>query len=43
MKIHDIGGASRTKKRFTTHKNVTHPRDADLVNRNFTASCPNAL
>ena len=43
MKIQGICGASRAKKRFSTHQDVTHPRTADLVNRNFTASRPDQL
>ena len=32
-----IRGASRAKRRFTTHADATHHRAPDLVKRNFTA------
>ena len=38
-----ICGASRAKKRFTTKSDPAHVRAPDLVNRNFTASRPDAL
>ena len=38
-----ICGATRAKKRCTTKADVTHPRAPDLVNRDFTASRPDAL
>jgi len=38
-----IRGASRAKKRFTTKSDPTAVRAPDLVNRNFTASRPDAL
>ena len=43
MKQLDIRGASRAKKRFTTHSDATHLRAPDLVNRNFTATRPDQL
>ena len=36
-------GATRAKKRFTTKSDPTHVRAPDLVQRNFTASRPDAL
>ena len=38
-----IRGASRAKRRFTTHADATHLRAPDLVKRNFTASRPDEL
>jgi putative transposase len=38
-----IRGASRAKKRFTTHADSTHVRASDLVKRNFTAARPDQL
>jgi putative transposase len=38
-----IRGASRAKKRFTTHADPAAVRAPDLVNRNFTAARPDAL
>ena len=38
-----IRGASRAKRRFTTHADATHHRAPDLVKRNFTASRPDEL
>ena len=38
-----ICGATRAKKRFTTKSDSTHVRAPDLVNRDFTASRPDAL
>jgi putative transposase len=38
-----IRGASRAKRRFTTHADATHLRAPDLVSRNFTASRPDEL
>ena len=43
MRQQGIRGASRAKRRFTTHADATHPRAPDLVQRNFSASCPDAL
>ena len=43
MRQQGIRGASRAKRRFTTHADATYPRSPDLVQRNFSASCPNAL
>ena len=43
MALHGIRGASRAKKRFTTRSDPTVVRAPDLVNRNFTASRPDAL
>jgi len=41
MRHMGIRGASRAKKRFTTHADPAHTRAADLVKRDFTASRPN--
>jgi len=38
-----IRGASRAKRRFTTHADGTHLRAPDLVGRDFTADRPDAL
>jgi putative transposase len=38
-----IQGATRAKKRFTTKSDPAHVRAPDLVNRDFTASRPDAL
>jgi putative transposase len=38
-----IRGASRAKKRFTTHQDTSHTRAPDLVKRDFTAVRPNQL
>ena len=38
-----IRGASRAKKRFTTHPDGSHVRAGDLVKRAFVASAPNQL
>ena len=43
MRCQGIRGASRSKKRFTTKPDPDHVRAPDLVNRNFTASRPDAL
>ena len=43
MKQLDIRGASRAKRRFTTHADATHLRAPDLVHRNFTAMRPDEL
>jgi len=43
MAAHGIRGASRAKKRFTTRSDPGAVRAPDLVNRNFTASRPDAL
>jgi putative transposase len=42
MRDLDICGATRAKKRFTTKSDPTHVRAPDLVNRDFTASQPDA-
>jgi putative transposase len=38
-----IRGATRAKKRFTTRSDPAAVRAPDLVNRNFTAGCPDRL
>ena len=38
-----IRGASRARKRFTTHADPAHARAPDLVKRDFTAARPDAL
>ena len=43
MKRQGIRGASRAKKRFTTHADKNNLRAPDLVNRAFVASRPNEL
>jgi len=43
MKREGIRGASRAKKRFTTHVDPSAVRAPDLVNRNFTATRPDQL
>ena len=43
MKLQGIRGASRAKKRFTTHADAGHLRAPDLINRNFTATRPDQL
>ncbi len=43
MKCHGIVGASRAKKRFTTHADKGAVRAPDLVSRNFSATRPNQL
>jgi len=43
MAARGIRGASRAKKRFTTRSDPGAVRAPDLVNRNFTASRPDAL
>jgi hypothetical protein len=43
MAAQGIRGASRAKKRFTTKSDPTAVRAPDLVNRNFTATQPDAL
>jgi putative transposase len=43
MKRQDIRGASRAKKRFTTHRDTSHLRAPDLVKRAFVATRPDAL
>ena len=43
MKRQGICGASRTKKRFTTHADPSHLRAPDFVKREFVASRPNEL
>ena len=43
MREHGIRGASREKKRFTTHADPAAVRAPDLVKRNFTADAPDQL
>ena len=43
MREHGIRGASREKKRFTTHADPAAVRAPDLVNREFTADAPDQL
>ena len=43
MREHGIRGASRAKKRFTTHPDPTAVRAPGLVKRNFTATAPDQL
>jgi putative transposase len=43
MKQQGIRGASRAKKRFTTHADASQLRAPDLVNREFVAGAPNQL
>jgi putative transposase len=43
MKAKGISGASRAKKRFTTHADPAATRAPDLVKRNFTATAPDQL
>ena len=43
MKRQGIRGASRSKKRFTTHADPAHLRAPDLVKREFVATHPNQL
>jgi len=43
MRQQGIQGATRAKKRFTTKSDPAHVRAPDLVNRDFTASRPDAL
>ena len=43
MKRQGIRGASRAKKRFTTHADSTHLRAPDLVKREFVATAPDQL
>ena len=43
MKQRGLRGASRAKRRFTTHADPGHVRAPDLVKRNFTATRPDAL
>ena len=43
MKQQGIRGASRAKRRFTTHADSSHLRAPDLVKREFVASRPNEL
>ena len=42
MKRQGIRGASRAKRRFTTHADTTHLRAPDLVKRAFVATRPDA-
>jgi transposase InsO family protein len=41
MRAEGIRGASRSKKRYTTHADPTAVRAPDLVQRDFTATAPN--
>ena len=41
MRAGGIRGASRAKKRFTTHPDKTAVRAQDLISRDFTAPAPN--
>jgi putative transposase len=43
MRRQGIRGASRAKKRFTTHRDATHLRAPDLVKRKFVATRPDQL
>ena len=43
MKQLEIRGASRSKRRFTTHSDATHLRAPDLVHREFVATRTDAL
>lgn len=43
MRANGIRGASRAKKRFTTHADAAAVRAPDLVKRNFTATAPDQL
>jgi len=43
MKQQGIHGASRAKKRFTTHADASHLRAPDLVKRQFVATRPDQL
>ena len=43
MRAHGIRGASREKRRFTTHADPAAVRAPDLVKRNFTATGPDQL
>jgi len=43
MRQQGIRGASRTKRRFTTHADATHLRAPDLVKRDFNATRPDQL
>jgi len=43
MKRQGIRGASRAKKRFTTHRDASHLRAPDLVQRQFIAMRPDQL
>jgi hypothetical protein len=43
MKRQGIRGASRAKKRFTTHADANNLRAPDLVNRAFVATRPDQL
>jgi putative transposase len=43
MREHGIRGASRARKRFTTHADPAALRAPDLVKRNFTATAPDQL
>ena len=41
MRAEGLRGASRSKRRFTTHSDPTAPRAPDLLHRDFTATRPN--
>jgi putative transposase len=43
MRQLSIRGASRSRRRFTTHADATHLRAPDLVHRDFTATRPDEL
>jgi putative transposase len=43
MRRQGIVGASRAKRRFTTHQDKSHLRAPDLVKRDFTATGPDQL
>ena len=43
MRRQGIRGASRAKKRFTTHRDASHLRAPDLVQRQFVATRPDQL
>jgi putative transposase len=43
MKREGIRGASRAKRRFTTHADASHLRAPDLVQRQFVATRPDQL
>jgi putative transposase len=43
MRHMGIRGATRARKRFTTHSDASHARAPDLVKRDFTAIGPNQL
>ena len=43
MKLQGIEGASRAKRRYTTHADARHLRAPDFVQRQFVASAPDQL